>query len=94
MKPAFRKLPRIDRGPKRKKQARKYTCTPAKYKSEIDLGLAVLSEVNRDGEVITLRDIADVCDCSPQRIEQIEKEALRKIAPFLEGLALELGFGS
>lgn len=47
--------------------------------SEIDLGLAILSVLRLPGECLTQVDIAAWTDCSRQRIEQIEKQALRKI---------------
>ncbi len=47
--------------------------------SKIDLGLAVLKIVNTSGQCMTLADMADVCDCHPSRIQQIERTALRKM---------------
>lgn len=47
--------------------------------AEIDLGLALLSVVRHPGECLTQQDVAAWCGCSRQRIEQIEKQALRKI---------------
>lgn len=51
----------------------------------IDLGLAVLSSVNRCGQRLTLAEIADVCGCHRSRIEQLEKRALRKLRGRLHG---------
>ena len=49
-------------------------------KSEaIDLGLALLSIARIPGEPLTLEDIAAWCDCTRERIRQIERDALRKI---------------
>lgn len=45
----------------------------------IDLGLAVLSIVNREGQRMTLEEIADVCECSIERVRQIEARALAKM---------------
>lgn len=56
-----------------------------RYKGEIDLGLAVLGVVNRDGDRLSFEQIADVCGCHRSRIEQIEKQALRKLRGFLHG---------
>jgi hypothetical protein len=47
--------------------------------AKIDLGLAVLRTVNTSGQCMTLADMADVCDCHPSRIQQIERTALRKM---------------
>lgn len=54
-------------------------------KDSIDVGLAVLSQVNRSGQQMTLEDIAEVCGCHRSRIEQIEKQALRKLRGRLSG---------
>ena len=56
-----------------------------RYKGEIDLGLAVLGVVNVGGERLSFEEIADVCGCHRSRIEQIEKQALRKLRGFLHG---------
>lgn len=48
-------------------------------KSNIDLGLAVSALSLKPGETRTQREIAAFCDCSYQRIQQIEWRALRKI---------------
>lgn len=42
----------------------------------IDLGLAVLSVVN-DGQPLSLLDISDVCEVSPNAIHELEKRAKR-----------------
>lgn len=47
--------------------------------SEIDLGLAIIAALRHPGECLTQQDIAAWCGCTRQRIEQIEKQALRKI---------------
>ena len=52
---------------------------------EIDLGLAVLSVVNREGRQLSFAEIADVCGCHRSRIEQLEKQALRKLRGKLWG---------
>ena len=48
-------------------------------KSSIDLGLAISALHSQKGVPRTADDIAEYCGCSRQRIEQIEKRALRKI---------------
>jgi DNA-directed RNA polymerase sigma subunit (sigma70/sigma32) len=50
-----------------------------KINPEIDLGLAVLSVVNQDRVPLSFTEIAEVCGCHRSRIEQLEKQALRKI---------------
>ena len=47
--------------------------------NKIDLGLALLSVLLLPGEWLTLDDIAAWCDCSRERIRQIEESALRKV---------------
>lgn len=46
---------------------------------DIDLGLAVSALSLRYGETRTQVELAAFCNCSPQRIDQIEQKALRKI---------------
>lgn len=48
-------------------------------RQNIDLGLAVLSVVNTGHQRMTLEDIADVCECSIERVRQIEERALKKL---------------
>ena len=50
-----------------------------KKTAEIDLGLALLSTVCNPGVELTLEDIAAWCNCSRERIRQIEEIALRKM---------------
>tara|TARA_R110002153_G_C13305448_1_gene495988 strand:+ start:586 stop:792 length:207 start_codon:yes stop_codon:yes gene_type:complete len=45
---------------------------------EIDLGLAVLSVLLEPGMTVTRGDLAEVCGCSKYRIEEIEKQALKR----------------
>ncbi len=52
---------------------------------DIDLGLALLSVANEAREPMTYQDIAAWCGCHRSRIEQIEKEALRKLRGRLHG---------
>lgn len=52
---------------------------------DIDLGLAVLRVVNVEGRRLTFDEIAEVCGCHRSRIEQIEKQALRKLRGLLHG---------
>ncbi len=47
--------------------------------NSIDLGLAISALHSRIGVPRDHRDIAAYCDCSWQRIWQIEQKALRKI---------------
>lgn len=54
-------------------------------KGEIDLGLAVLGVVNVERRPLTFEEIAEVCGCHRSRIEQIEKQALRKLRGVLHG---------
>lgn len=44
-----------------------------------DAGLVILSALTERGETRTLEDIAFVCGCTKQNIQNIEKNALRKI---------------
>ena len=57
-------------------------------KESILLGLTVLTTLMRRGDELTYRDIADVCDCSPQAIIGIEKRALAKVRARMEALDL------
>lgn len=54
-------------------------------KRDIDLGLAVLGVVNVERRPLSFAEIAEVCGCHRSRIEQIEKQALRKLRGFLHG---------
>jgi DNA-directed RNA polymerase sigma subunit (sigma70/sigma32) len=56
---------------------------PSRQRPNIALGLAVLSTVNTGGQALSLRDIAEVCECHPQAIHDIEKRALRKLRYWL-----------
>lgn len=51
----------------------------AMRKASIDIGLDVLRAKLSPGEAVSQRDIAYVCGCSPQLIQQIEKAALLKV---------------
>lgn len=46
---------------------------------DIDLGLSVLCALAKPGQTLSLRDIAEVCDCSKQVIHCMEKAAMEKI---------------
>ena len=55
-------------------------------KNSIDIGLAVLDIVNRSDEMadrrpntLTHRDLAEVCECHPRSIQQIEQRTLKKL---------------
>ena len=48
-------------------------------KPGIDLGLAVIEAVRQAGETLTCTDIAAICGCTRQNIQQIEARALAKI---------------
>lgn len=50
-----------------------------KRRSNIELGLAVIAALRPAGVVLTQRDIAEICGCSFQRIQQIEWRALEKL---------------
>ncbi len=52
---------------------------PAHITKKIDLGLSVLCAIKQPGESLTCKDIADVCDCTPQAISNIEVRALAKL---------------
>lgn len=56
----------------------------------IDAGLALLSLVSKRNEPLTLDDIAAWCDCSRERVRQIEESALKKIRMRLNKDELEL----
>jgi len=47
-------------------------------KNSIDVGLAVLCAI-KPGVPMTREAIASACDCSEQRIYEIEQRALRKL---------------
>ena len=46
---------------------------------DIDLGMAVIAAVRKPGESMTAAEIAAVCGCSKQAIEQEEKAAIEKL---------------
>ncbi len=52
-------------------------------KSSIDLGLAISAHHSVLGVPRTSDSIAAYCECSRQRIEQIEKRAMRKCRVYL-----------
>lgn len=45
----------------------------------VDIGLEVLCHVNKPAIPLTLREIADVCDCSAEYVRQIQDKAIRKL---------------
>lgn len=49
-----------------------------KRKSSIDIGLAVLCAI-KPGVPLSRSAIASACDCSEERIREIEERALRKL---------------
>ena len=51
----------------------------AKRNPEIDIGLAALCQHAEPRQVLSLREIADVCGCDKSRIEEISKVGLRKL---------------
>lgn len=61
---------------------------PKKQNNNIDLGLAILCSVAKKHQTITHKDIADVCDCSPQYVSHLERSALAKLKPFAESRGL------
>jgi DNA-directed RNA polymerase sigma subunit (sigma70/sigma32) len=54
-----------------------------------DLGLALIDAVRAPGERLTLEEIAIWCDCTPQRIGEIERRALAKLRRRLRMLKLD-----
>ncbi len=57
---------------------------PSRQRPSIALGLAVLTSVNREHKPLSLREIADVCECHPQAIHDIERRALQKLRYWLQ----------
>ena len=57
---------------------------PSRHRPNIAIGLAVLSVVNTGGQPLSLRDIADICECHPQAILDIERRAIRKLRYVLQ----------
>lgn len=53
-------------------------------KESIDLGLAVAAAVRGPGQCFSIDDLADICECSPQRISQLQARALRNLRRALE----------
>ncbi len=55
-----------------------------RQKTSVDLGLAVIEALAIKNEIknvtLTAKDIADICECSHQRIHQIECSAKSKVA--------------
>lgn len=47
--------------------------------NHIDVGLAVLSAVNRNGVALSAGAIAEVCGCSKRWIQMVERVALNKL---------------
>jgi redox-regulated HSP33 family molecular chaperone len=48
-------------------------------KSSIDSGLAKLLATRKANETFSAKQISEECNCSTERIEEIEKSALRKL---------------
>lgn len=46
-------------------------------KQSIDIGLSVLCQIASPGQTMESKDIADVCNCTPQMINRIERKAKR-----------------
>lgn len=76
-KVCFKKRQNERRAAERAGVARDSSTTP--YRTSIDLGLEVIEAVRGPGETLTLRDIAAVCECSFQRVYQLEQQAFRKL---------------
>ena len=55
----------------------------------VDIGLAVLCVVTPEGETMSQRDIAEVCNCSRALISRIEFHALEKAKLRATQLGLE-----
>lgn len=47
--------------------------------NDVDLGLSVLCVVSQRDDTLSTKDIADVCGCSRNNIDEIEKRALKKL---------------
>ena len=50
----------------------------------IDMKLSVLCAVMERDDTMTLREIADFCECRNSYICDVEKKALEKIKPLME----------
>ena len=48
-------------------------------KISVDIGLAVCCAVRQEGETLSQKDIAEICECSRSLIFDIEKRALSKL---------------
>ena len=48
-------------------------------KINVDLGLSVLCVTAEQGQTLTFKDIADVCECNKTLIQAIQKSALDKL---------------
>jgi hypothetical protein len=59
-------------------------------KESIDLGLEILLAIRPPGEVVTVEAMADACDCSPQRIMQLQARALRNLRRELKRQGIDL----
>lgn len=46
---------------------------------DIDLGLSVLCALAEDGQTLTFREMAEVCDCSPQLLHNASVSAIKKL---------------
>jgi len=58
--------------------------------NNIDIGLAVAETFIVRGEITSHRDIAEICGCSPGRIQQIEYEAKKRFCEKARTLLSEL----
>ena len=56
--------------------------------NNIDLGLSVLCSLMRSGDSLSHRDIAEVCGCTHQYINNIEINAMAKLREETKGLDL------
>lgn len=62
---------------------------PQKNSQAVDLGLAVLSVVNRSGIPLSQGAIADVVGCDKRTIQRVEERALNKVRIRLNNLLRE-----
>jgi hypothetical protein len=61
-----------------------------KTNPDINLGLELLTIARKEGEAFTAFDISCWCDCSEQRIQQIERRALEKLRKALEQFEISM----
>lgn len=50
-----------------------------KRTNDIDVGLDILCLLSKPGQILSHRDIAEVCGCTGNYIDELEKRALNKM---------------